>query len=474
MNDATLIAELGARTPLPPAERRALVDRALANVAELVPELVLLADKAATGVVLLPWQEQALHAGLHLAAAAGRSELAAALRRLVAADPVIVERVLGDESIAIGASLLVSLHDGDDAALVALAADTDMDGEARWIACLALARLAVDRRVERTLVVDLLKRWERDRGAPNGDLAWEGWQDAVVHLGVVDLAPALEAVWDDGRLPQVHAEDRDELRRRLAWSAAHPHDPAQLDDEGIAPVADVQAQLGWLRGPLPPPPPGARRDPAFGVALDEAERDWLAAFLTGPQAPATSFTLEMVDGLFAAVAAGPAAVPPSEYLPILWGDEGALPRYDSPEQEEYVDQLLLRHMDSLAKRLARGHPHAPILFPATLDQTARSWARGFVVGLSLRSGAWQAMLDDEDTAAPVTFIGGLIQDEMGDEPVEGETRAQIIEHLPELLRAIHAYWRRPAPPPPRAAKIGRNDPCPCGSGRKFKKCCAAS
>lgn len=23
------------------------------------------------------------------------------------------------------------------------------------------------------------------------------------------------------------------------------------------------------------------------------------------------------------------------------------------------------------------------------------------------------------------------------------------------------------------AKIGRNDPCPCGSGRKFKKCCEA-
>lgn len=23
------------------------------------------------------------------------------------------------------------------------------------------------------------------------------------------------------------------------------------------------------------------------------------------------------------------------------------------------------------------------------------------------------------------------------------------------------------------AKVGRNAPCPCGSGRKFKKCCAA-
>ena len=24
---------------------------------------------------------------------------------------------------------------------------------------------------------------------------------------------------------------------------------------------------------------------------------------------------------------------------------------------------------------------------------------------------------------------------------------------------------------PRELKIGRNDPCPCGSGRKYKKCC---
>lgn len=26
---------------------------------------------------------------------------------------------------------------------------------------------------------------------------------------------------------------------------------------------------------------------------------------------------------------------------------------------------------------------------------------------------------------------------------------------------------------PGAAKVGRNDPCPCGSGKKFKKCCGA-
>jgi uncharacterized protein YecA (UPF0149 family) len=26
-------------------------------------------------------------------------------------------------------------------------------------------------------------------------------------------------------------------------------------------------------------------------------------------------------------------------------------------------------------------------------------------------------------------------------------------------------------PPVRSDKVGRNEPCPCGSGKKYKKCC---
>jgi uncharacterized protein YecA (UPF0149 family) len=29
----------------------------------------------------------------------------------------------------------------------------------------------------------------------------------------------------------------------------------------------------------------------------------------------------------------------------------------------------------------------------------------------------------------------------------------------------------PRPGAPTQARIGRNDPCPCGSGKKYKKCC---
>ncbi len=39
-------------------------------------------------------------------------------------------------------------------------------------------------------------------------------------------------------------------------------------------------------------------------------------------------------------------------------------------------------------------------------------------------------------------------------------------------RARAAYEAQPEPIPlPTGPKIGRNDPCPCGSGKKYKKCC---
>jgi hypothetical protein len=44
----------------------------------------------------------------------------------------------------------------------------------------------------------------------------------------------------------------------------------------------------------------------------------------------------------------------------------------------------------------------------------------------------------------------------------------------ESLGATREFSSLPSiPPPPQYPGVGRNDPCPCGSGRKFKKCCGA-
>jgi uncharacterized protein len=64
---------------------------------------------------------------------------------------------------------------------------------------------------------------------------------------------------------------------------------------------------------------------------------------------------------------------------------------------------------------------------------------------------------------------------------------RVADLIPGCVMGIAAYWRRKASkhaislkagPRPASSgvmtKIGRNDPCPCSSGRKFKRCCGQS
>ncbi|MTW20687.1 zinc chelation protein SecC [Allochromatium palmeri] len=51
----------------------------------------------------------------------------------------------------------------------------------------------------------------------------------------------------------------------------------------------------------------------------------------------------------------------------------------------------------------------------------------------------------------------------------------IIGLEPDKPEDISDLERMLNPPKPMLSdKVGRNDPCPCGSGKKYKKCCGAS
>jgi SWIM/SEC-C metal-binding protein len=41
-----------------------------------------------------------------------------------------------------------------------------------------------------------------------------------------------------------------------------------------------------------------------------------------------------------------------------------------------------------------------------------------------------------------------------------------LENIADLEKLLN-----PPTPLRKPVKVGRNDPCPCGSGRKYKKCC---
>jgi len=52
------------------------------------------------------------------------------------------------------------------------------------------------------------------------------------------------------------------------------------------------------------------------------------------------------------------------------------------------------------------------------------------------------------------------------------TASEFEEAVRTGAHAHHAPREKETPFVHHASKVGRNDPCPCGSGRKFKQCCA--
>ncbi len=65
----------------------------------------------------------------------------------------------------------------------------------------------------------------------------------------------------------------------------------------------------------------------------------------------------------------------------------------------------------------------------------------------------------------VLFIGELGE---GNDPTVDVQ--QVVNAVYEEEAALHSTLST-TPPPEDGAKVGRNDPCPCGSGKKYKKCC---
>ena len=59
---------------------------------------------------------------------------------------------------------------------------------------------------------------------------------------------------------------------------------------------------------------------------------------------------------------------------------------------------------------------------------------------------------------------------------EARLVADIQENLPVIVQTLYNFWRNKrqgGTVQRNEDKVGRNDPCPCGSGKKFKQCCGS-
>ena len=481
------------RRELETAERvpEAALREAVGHVDALAPLVLDLIGKLKEGVYLLPEQAQLLFYGAHVLAAARTAALWPAWCDVMRLPAAQIEDLFEDlTSTTIGAVALNLVGD-DVAAILALLASRDTAGDVRMGLFPVLARLAWEGRIELAAVRAFLVRFAEEELAGPDDLAWNGWIDAVLLLGLTDLMPQLEVVMAKPASYTDREVDRLEALERLAAAAADFAAEGRFLEDHIAPFDDPVEPLGPLlaaqawddeQGDEPADDePEDDPDPAADIALTGEEESWLRGFLDSPQVPATTQNLEMLDGFFTALVVGPDTVLPSEYMPYIWGGAAPAegPAFDGEAQMRHVFDLLTRYWNMIARRISDGWGHEPYLFRVDDDDLGRDWAAGFLVGVGRRSAAWAPLVRHRKAGMLLASIMILYDDdpEHAAGPVTPEMRQKILDRLPDLVLDIASFWRGPdgrvRQEPRRVEKVGRNEPCPCGSGRKFKKCCGA-
>jgi uncharacterized protein len=225
------------------------------------------------------------------------------------------------------------------------------------------------------------------------------------------------------------------------------------------------------------------------ITIDGLDLEALDKFLLSDRSPPDSMMLSELDGFLTGIAIGPELVRPSEWLPLIWG--GGAPEFAGLDEANDILGSLMGRYNEILREIS-DDALAPI-FWADRNGTfiAMDWAEGFLQAIMLRADAWKPLFTSERDGKLLFPILALCCDKNGDSllGLTPEAEDRIVEQAPELIPGcvieIAAYWRRkgakqisiplnagPRPEPNRAAiKVGRNDPCPCGSGRKFKKCC---
>ena len=467
----------------------AALQAAVALADELAPVIYAVGDKFIGGTYLLPGDSKLLFYGLHVLAAAHHPGLCDRVLKLLHLDEAAQHELFSDHVPASLTRLLLTVWRPDVDDLRALMLDDTLTGESRWVIFDVLARLTFDGVIARETVVDLLTRIEQDDLIEAGDMAWWGWETAVRRLGVTELIPALERVWLKPINEMHRAEDNAETLEELKSAAANLSDPASFDEDNVRAIDDPVEATAWLTQWLQTRKNwaaereggGEDEDPARDHRLTLEERDWLAGFLVSRQAPDGAMTFELLDGLLTALVIGPDTVTPSEFLPHVWAaDGGEGPVWDSAEQAEYFMALLMKHANAIATRRDADALHAPFILPFGESAAGLDWASGFAKGIELRTEEWAPMLRNRRAGEIVMPILALAVDDAAElgEGFDEEAREEIIEGLPVLLQMIADYWRSPSHPLPneplRARKVGRNEACPCGSGKKFTRCCGGA
>ena len=211
-----------------------------------------------------------------------------------------------------------------------------------------------------------------------------------------------------------------------------------------------------------------------------------------------ALNIEELHGFLFGLAIIPEPIMPSEWFPIVLGEEMA--EFENVHEASEMMGNLFKVYNRLLEENNEGRLHFPFdmgsLKAGDIDRI-RDWAYGLDLALTLRPDLWGFKEDEENiteemqelSSACGVIIGiarpELIPEVFDKEDFNPETndkdmelQAHLFVLLPKAVAVVQEYFgtRRKErlsdkPSEFRREKIERNEPCPCGSGKKYKRCC---
>lgn len=230
--------------------------------------------------------------------------------------------------------------------------------------------------------------------------------------------------------------------------------------------------------------------------IEIKELKYLNDFLIQPHQDSKPFPLTKMHGFFCAIISAPSLIMPSQYLPILL--DGS-PAFESEEHAKSIIDILSRFYNNISTQLKKGEKMLPFIwqnneairYTDASFELIQCWCSGYLAGVRL-DPVWMknkpgiallfplgVLANEFSLKGSLDNKGNPIEDDL---PFKEESR----KLLPEDIKIIYNFWekgRQNGNPPiyekekpiiRKQAKIGRNEKCPCDSGKKFKKCCGSS
>jgi len=185
-------------------------------------------------------------------------------------------------------------------------------------------------------------------------------------------------------------------------------------------------------------------------------------------------------------------VPDTETQPDASLGSALLPYFSLPEID---DDAFPKAMQGAALDRLLESDGADVLLPAVYREFpyGAMWTRGFMAGQALRQEAWadwleqhEAIFEDWLRLIPLARMDNAAEsdavqsdavqsaDTSSGKALDFMDRVGLTILIPSILARMNLQRfidSRPQPTRRTDPKIGRNDPCACGSGKKFKQCC---